>query len=281
VSTQQAPVAAPGSRLRRSRDAVKRVEFPLYFLTAFLALYLAAGNILRGAKIPSEDWWAPGTFPFILLLICAVYVPLYALYKALDAHYEQTDKELAAAEAARAELSRDLALICQQVVAEIAESCDSVGVNDLASHVWLCREDGGFERRVRFSLPHVRKASGIVWSKDKGVAGAAWRRNEDIRADLRQLRALAQQMSAARFDKRPAEERFGLTRAELLSTPYTGVCAIRLFSAEDEGELLGFFIVDYTGTGDFDCVANVTERRPVTTLIGGCEKVLSEALVSL
>jgi membrane-associated PAP2 superfamily phosphatase len=80
---------------------VKKAEVPLYFLTAALGLYLAGASLLRGAKFPDETTWTPWTIWFVLLLVTAVYVPIYALYKALDASFEREDKERAEAEKAR------------------------------------------------------------------------------------------------------------------------------------------------------------------------------------
>ena len=124
--------------MRSVRDFLKKGEFALNVLTALIALYLAAANVLRGAKVPSEHFWAPWRGWFIAILVAALYVPLFALYKALDAHFEKEDR-LSAEEARRsAAIDRDLLVYCQQAVAEIADLCRGVPLSHLASQIWLC-----------------------------------------------------------------------------------------------------------------------------------------------
>lgn len=260
--------------LRSGRDAVKQFEVPLYFVTAVLALYLAAGNLLRGAKWPSEAFWQPWSAAFIGLILTALYVPAYALYKALDAHYEKLEKEAAETSSERATLDLDLRVVCQRVVSGIADACRGVEINDLAAHVWLCNEDGSFDRRARFLLPEARRHSGVRWSKGKGVAGMAWESNKDLRADLRPVQEKLKALGREQFDALPARDRHGLTASEVESTlTYTGVCAFRLFSKE---QLVGIFLIDYTGQDHFDCVARASDERPVSTTIAACEERLSE-----
>lgn len=159
--------------LRAVRDELSRHQLALNVVTGILAVYLAAGNLLRGAAVPSERYWAPGSLPFILLVICAIYVPVFALYKALDARFEEQGRVAAEAGRRSSELDRDLLVYCQQVVAELADRCPLVPLNQLAAQIWLCREDGSFDRRARFFLPHLRKSSGVTWRRGKGVAGFA------------------------------------------------------------------------------------------------------------
>lgn len=257
---------------RTVRDRVKKVELLLYFVTALLATYLAVANILRAAKWPDEATWAPGTTWFWLIVACAVYVPLYALYKALDAHFEGADKETAT-------LDRDLELVCQRVVAEIANSCPAVNVNELAAQVWICKEDDTFDRRAFFFLPEKRKRSGIMWRKGKGVAGMAWRAGDDLLADLAPLRAKLSALGDSAFDQLPEDERYGMTAHETKATSrYGGVCAFQLFSQENNASsLLGIFVIDYIGSSAFASVAESSESSRVMWLLGGCEKILTDA----
>lgn len=268
--------------LRKARDAIKRIEVPLYVVTAVVALYLAAGNLLRGAKWPDEATWAAWSGWFVALVAAAVYVPVYAFYKALDAHYERVDKDTAELARAKTALDVDLQLICQRVVSAVSEACPRVGINDLAAHVWLCQADGSFDRRAFFTLPEQRKSSGIAWRKGKGVAGMAWAGDEDLRSDLRGLHRTLDEVGPADFDRLSEKARHGLTAAEVLSSrQYTGVCAIRLFAREKTPRLIGVFIIDYMGEDEFDCVAEASKRRPISTLLAGCEGILSAAGVNL
>lgn len=214
---------------------------------------------MRGAKWPNEETWAPWTGWFIGLVFTALWVPK-------------------AAEAAKAEsaLDVDLQLICQRVVSAVSEACPKVKINDLAAHVWLCRGDDSFDRRAFFTLPEKRKSSGIVWKKGRGIAGMAWEGNEDLRSDLRRLHEKLDELGPGGFDQLPPKERHGLTAAEVNSSrQYTGVCAIRLFSTGENRRLLGIFIIDYMGQHEFDCVAEASKRRPISTYLAGSEEILS------
>ncbi len=260
-----------------------RARLRCTLVTAILGLYLAVGNALRGAKFPDEETWSPWSPWFVALLGAAVFVPLYALYKALDAYLETQDKSAAeerqqAAEAANAEtaLNIDLQLLCQRVVSAINDECPDVSANELGTHVWLCRDDGTFDRAVFFTLPLTRKRSGIVWGKGNGVAGMAWAGNEDLRSDLRGLHRKLDDLGHEEFDQLPERERPGLRAQDVESSrQYTGICAIRLFSVDEDLTLLGIFIIDYMGETHFDCIVNASRQRPVSDLLAGCEQILS------
>ena len=263
---------------RRVRDWLRRYEVALYFLTAGLGLYLAAGNVLRAAKWPCEEFWEPWSAAFIALLVSAVYVPAYALYKALDAYFEREERQAAERTSARSQADRDLELLCQQVAAQIAETCPAVQINDLATQIWLCRQNGEFERRYRFFLPHLRKSSGVVWRRGKGVAGLAWARNQDLVSDLTKLQERRKALGPSGFNQLPLDERYGMDDAELASTSaYTGIVASRLFSTDPARRLLAIFVIDYTGRDGFDCVANAARSRQMSTLLGACEQRLTQA----
>lgn len=262
--------------LRRAVTAIRRFEVPLYVVTAVLGTYLAAANVLRGAKAPDEAFWGPWKVAFVAILVCAVYVPLYALYKALDAHYEKRDRSEVAAEQARARLVRDLEVACQRVVADIAEHCPEVEPNHLAASVWLCADDGSFDHAARFLLPYERKGSGTVWARGRGVAGMAWANDVDLRSDLRPLYECLDRLGDAAFDDLEPGERFGLSANEVRNTSdYSGICAIRLFGSE-AGKVAAIFVVDYTGSDHFACVAEATREPRVKAWLGGCERRLSE-----
>jgi hypothetical protein len=264
--------------MRRIRDVIKRFELPLYFVAAVLGIYLAVAGILRAAKYPNEATWAFGTFWFWAMVVAAVFVPLYALYKAIDAFLQGRDKEAAEADEKVRQLQADLQLVCQRVVAAVADGCPNVDVNDLGAQVWLCRADDIFDRRAWFFLPEARKRSGIEWRKGKGVAGTAWRLNKDLRADLTPLQQKLDELGAARFDQLDEDARYGMGASEMESTrDYTGICAVRLFSQSQKPRLLGMFVLDYMGPQSFGPVADQVVRRPVTTSLGGCEKVLTDA----
>jgi MFS family permease len=77
----------------RVLDTVKRHETLANVLGALVAIYAAAGTFLLGAKVPSEHFWHPWRWPFILLLAAIVFVPLFALYQFSDARREASAKQ--------------------------------------------------------------------------------------------------------------------------------------------------------------------------------------------
>jgi hypothetical protein len=261
---------------RSVRDAVKKVEVPYVAAVALvLAVYLAIANVLRAAKWPHESTWAVGTVWFWAILVAAVFVPLFAFYKALDAYFEKRDKEVSEESQAKLQLTEDLRLLCQQTVAAIADQCKGVEVNDIAVQIWLTRPDDIFDRITRFFLPQERRSSGIEWRKGHGIAGTAWQIDDDLYSDLRPLRRKLGRLGSRKFNALPAQERYGMTSKEVKASRYTGICAIRIFSEAPGQPLLGFFIVDYVGTTGFDCVADSLAKRPVDTYIGGAGRFLT------
>lgn len=264
------------TRLHRAiRERLKSVEVPLFVITFLLGAYLAVGNILDAANVPNKTTWTPWSVWFVLLLVAAVWVPLYALYQTVEARLQSREKR-------DTQARRDLALTCQQIVCAIADACPTVAVNDLAACVWRCRDDDGFDEVARFYLPHHRPPTGMKWHKGKGVAGWAWAENTNLRSDLRPLIARLDDIGAAAFDALAPSERFGLSAAELDNTrEYTGICAIRLFSTNATPQLLGMLILDYIADQGFDCVATQAVARPVKVYTGACATLLTEASATL
>lgn len=264
------------TRLHRAiRDRLKSVEVPLFVITFLLGAYLAVGNILDAANVPNKTTWTPWSVWFVLLLVAAVWVPLYALYQTVEARLQSREK-------LDTQARRDLALTCQQIVCAIADACATVAVNDLAACVWKCRDDDGFDEIARFYLPHHRPRTGVTWHKGKGVAGWAWAENKNVCADLRPLIARLDNIGATAFDALPPTERLGLSAAELDGTrQYKWIYALRLFSTDATPRLLGMLILDYVGNQGFECLAAQAELRPVTTYRGACAKLLTDASATL
>ncbi len=261
---------------RALRDKIKRFDFAINVATAALAIYLAVGNILRGVKIPSEAFWLPWKAPFIVLIVAAIYVPIYGFYKALDARYESLDREVN-------ERQRDLGIHCQQGAAALLGQCPETELNELAVQVWRCRDDETFDRRARFFLPHYHKSSGVEWRKGKGVAGAAWAQGKPVMVDLAPLYERAKVGEQA-FNALPADERLGMTHQEVqASSDSRGVAAYPLFSTESSRTLLGIFLIEYTSEdGSFECLTKALKTWwHLGALLAACENVLTaEAQVS-
>lgn len=263
---------------------IRRHEVPVTVAATVLGVYLAVANVLIAAKRPSAGFWMPWKIAFIFLLVAAIGVPLYALYKSLDVYFERQVHEravqqqaLAEQERKRAALDRDLVLFSQQIVAEIADDCYTIRLTDLAAQVWICRADETFDRRARFFLPHERPSSGVQWKKGKGVAGFAWLTGRSLAADLKELNARREELGPLEFDALPADERFGITAAELEATSrYTGIVALPLFSTVAPATVLAIFSLDYTGRDEFDCVVRETNKWRILALLGGCAKRLTQ-----
>ncbi len=264
------------TRLHRAiRDRLKSVEVPLFVITFLLGAYLAVGNIFDAANVPNKTTWTPWSIWFVLLLVAAVWVPLYALYQTVEARLQSREK-------VQTQAIAYLTRICQQIVAVIADACPTVTVNHLAACVWRCRADDTFQELARFYLPQDRPPTGVEWHKGKGVAGWAWAKNESLRSDLRPLIARLDEIGDAAFDALAPNERFGLSAAELHSTrEYTGICAIRLFSTDAQPRLLGMLILDYAGSDGFDCVAAQALTGAVKMYTGTCATVLAEAYATM
>ena len=256
--------------VRKARDFIKRFDVALYVIAALLGVFLAAGAILRTAKIPSEHVWAAGKPLFWGMLVGAVFVPLYTLYKSFDAHFESLEKR-------QSQAARDLAIACQKVVSRIADACPGVSVNDLAAFIWLCREDGSFAEAARFYLPHHRKETGVTWGRGRGVAGTAWTNDVDLYSDLTPLVERLEDLDDAGFNRLPLGERLGLTATELTKTrDRAGVCAVRLLARGAKPKLAAMFVLEYTGASDFHCVSTQMQKRAISEILGGCEEVLTE-----
>jgi hypothetical protein len=262
------------SVFRHVRDGLRRFEVVLFWVALVLGIYLAVANLLRGARYPNEDIWQPWKPLFVAMVVAALFVPLYAFYKAIDAY-------LLSEEGKQTKLRADLDLLCQRVVADLCERCPMVSANDLSAQVWLCRDEQ-FDRLAEFMLPEARQRSGVAWGKGKGIAGLAWTEGEEVSADLSRLKEQLNALGDADFDRLPAEERYGMTAGEVHKTEhYAGVFAVPLFSRERQQEILGVLVVDYMGREGFACIVESCRRRPVTIHAGACEKVLTEGRATL
>jgi hypothetical protein len=254
----------------RVRAAMRRFEVLLFSVAMVLGAYLAVATLLRAARQHSTAWepWHP---LFIAMLVAALFVPVYAFLRALDARELKVD-------AARGKLQTSLELLCQRSVSAIADRCQDATVNDLSVQVWICRPDDCFDRRAVFMLPEARPHSGIEWRKGKGIAGTAWVRGEEMGADLGRLKSQLESYGDAEFDRLPAGRRYGMTAAEVRKTShYAGIYAIPLFAEAEPSLILGVFVIDYVGDGGFDCVESCAKERPVQLHAAVCEEVLTEA----
>jgi hypothetical protein len=250
--------------------AVRRFEVQLFWVAMLLGVYLAVATLVRGTRHHGSAWepWHP---LFVVMLVAAVFVPIYAFFRALDARELKAD-------AAASKLQGDLELLCQRTVSAIADHCQDTTVNDLSVQVWICRADGGFDRRAAFMLPEARPRSGIEWRKGKGIAGTAWAWRKEVGADLSRLEGELARLGDAEFNRLPDGERYGMTAVEVRKTTnYAGIYAIPLFAVGDPKATLGVFVIDYTGAGGFGCVQRCAQNRPVRVYAAACEEILTEA----
>lgn len=255
--------------------AYRSIETPVNCAACALALYLAAANVLGAAKWPDEATWQPWSAWFILLLVSALVVPLFALLKYFDAKQEKRDKQEAQETVAQRELDADMARLCQEIAAALAHACQGLSLDKVAVQVWLCDEHSGlFDRRWRFFLPFDRVASGIVWKKGLGVAGTAWAQGRNLAVPIKAIKELSQ----AAFERLAPDDRYGMEYDQIQSSAYTGIIAVRLYAHATGDTLLGMLVIDYTGDGDFGCLSAAMSNDPaVSKAVGACARRLSTA----
>jgi hypothetical protein len=250
---------------------MRRFEVQFFVLAMVLGVYLAVATLLRAARHHGPAWepWHP---LFIAMVLAAVFVPIYTFLRALDARDLKAD-------AARSKLQNDLELLCQRSVSAIADHCQDATVNDLSVQVWLCRQDGSFDRRAVFMLPEARPHSGIEWREGRGIAGTAWASRSEGGADLSRLKSQLTTLGDDAFNRLPEDERYGMAASEVRKTShYTGVYAIPLFALDDPETTVGVFVIDYMGAdGSFDCVEQCAKEGPVQIHAALAEEVLTEA----
>jgi hypothetical protein len=265
--------------MRGVLDTIKRHETLANILGAVVAIYAAAGAFLLGAKVPSEHFWHPWRWPFILLLVAIVLVPLFALYQYFGARQEARAKRSAEQERNRARLDADMAIHCQQLAASLSHECPAVRLDDLAISIWLCRPDGEFERRYRFFLPYDRQPSGVPWRRGVGVAGQAWERGENLAVNLTEFNRERRTMGPVRFKTLPPQARYGMSYEDFDRTDlYTGVIVTRLFAPHRTpvADPLAVVVVDYSGERQFDCLKRAMRKTEIRQVIGAAARTLAD-----
>ena len=107
------------------RARLKSVEVPLFVITFLLGAYLAVGNIFDAANVPDKSTWTPWSVWFVLLLVAAVWVPVYALYQTVEARLQSREKRQTQAEKLQTSAVAQLARTCQQIVEAISRPLDT------------------------------------------------------------------------------------------------------------------------------------------------------------
>lgn len=141
--------------MRSAIAKLRRADVALNVTALLLAVYLAVANLLRGAEVPNEATWRPWQATFVLMLVAALFVPLFAFYKFLDARLEKLDKQQAEGDRLRAleergrarserDHDRDTRVFCQQIAAALARACPQLNLDEFAVQVWICLSDGTF-----------------------------------------------------------------------------------------------------------------------------------------
>lgn len=256
--------------MRNLLDTIKRHETLANVLGAVVAVYAAAGMFLLGAKVPSERFWQPWRWPFILLLVAIVLVPLFALYQYFAKRNAEHERN-------RARLDTDMTIHCQQLAASLAHECPQVSLDDLAISIWLCRSDGEFDRRYRFFLPYDRQASGVHWRRGVGVAGQAWEQQQKLAVDLMEFNTKRGAIDPSRFDALPAKARYGMAYHDFDRTSFfTGVIATPLFAPHRApgADPLAVVVVDYSGQQHFDCLKQAMLKTEIRQVIGAAARTL-------
>jgi hypothetical protein len=245
-------------------------------LLAVLALTIFSGvaTLLAGNDQPDASFWDPWSIWFVLRLVAVVLLAAIAFWTAYS-------DVVSKAELKRAEADRDLTLACQQAAAYIAQQCADVAVHELAAQIWLIdgrAKPARLVRRHRFLLAQGRPGSGVRWEKGKGVVGISWRDRKSQGIELADLYELWRASTAEVFDALPADQRWGLTYAEVDATQdYTGIVVVPLYSTTKEEQMLALFALDYRGAGGFDCVKRVSKDAAFGGILFGCRGLLTSS----
>jgi hypothetical protein len=125
-------------------------------------------------------------------------------------------------------------------------------------------------------MEHQRPETGLRWVEGRGAIGRAWStRQVQIVTSFGELVRDARAASAESFDSRPAHERCGLTRAEVLQAPqYEPILAVPLTGtarADGPPQVVGVFSVDFKADVDPDVLQQLLERPEFQDILGSCE----------
>lgn len=227
------------------------------------ALFSAGLAFAHSSEFPSANAWSKG---HPLLFIQFGFFALLGLTQLAVLIWER-----------RSRRNQELQAACQSVAAFVDEHCPNVRLREVGVHIWTV---GGppFARYLRrsgsFLLAGERERSGIVWTRGKGVVGAAWEEGRRITRDIDAIRERA--ISKVAYDSLPAEDTMGLSWSEFQKTPrYSAVSGSPLFRRTgDVSKVRGVVAIDFLERGHFEELVSATENPGFADVIGVCETSL-------
>jgi len=256
-------------------QAIQRHAVFLRSLGAAATIALPFLLALAGLDIPSEDAWNDGTDPFALGTVFIACISLG--YGAVNVFDEPRREIRRRTEAEKMETLQGIEAVCRRAFVPINEHFSNVPVSKIGVHLWRVRPDGvELERVYKFTMEHQRPETGLRWVEGRGAIGRAWSTREvQIVTSFGELVRDARATSAETFDSRPADERCGLSRAEVLQAPqYEAILAVPLTGTVRPGgppRVVGVFSVDFKVDVDPDVLQQLLQRPEFQDILGSCE----------
>ncbi len=255
------------------RSAWKWLEPKLFVLGFLCAAAFNLGLLGRATKFPDNTWWKKGHASLAVLIVLGVITALYGTWLA---YYRRTTDKAKR----RAEIGDDLEFLCRRAAADIDDECGNVRLSDLGIHIWTIQKRRLPNREAQLERAHTfvirrRPQSPGPWLSGKGVIGRAWAENRRVDCDLEvELYPAWLATDPSTFDALPANERLGLTHAEVDATQHYK--AILAFPLRSKGELRAILSVDCATPGQFDCLRAAVDSADFKDVLGTCEALLEQ-----
>lgn len=234
--------------------------FSLLLVAATGALALA-----HSANFPNGEAWTSGHPLPPVQIATGVLLALTQVVIVVRGRKGQRNQELEGA--------------CRQVAAYIDDQCPGLPLRNVGIHIWTVAGPP-FARHLRrsgsFLLSGDRARSGIRWTKDKGVVGAAWTKRTRAIEDLEEIRRRVH--SPEQFAGLPEDKKFGLSWDEFQRTPhYYAVCANPLYSRDNHSgqpAVRGILAIDLLSDGHCEELERATKDPKFASVLGICEGAL-------
>jgi hypothetical protein len=232
-----------------------------------LLLVAATGALAlaHSADFPSEDAWSSGHALPPIQIGAGILLVLTQVVLVVRGRKGRRDEELEGA--------------CRRVAAYIDQECPNLPLREVGVHIWTVAGPP-FARHLRrsgsFLLIGDRARSGIRWTKDKGVVGAAWTKRTRVIEDLEEIRCRVH--SPEQFADLPEDKKFGLSWDEFQRTPhYFAVCANPLYSRDNHSgqpAVRGILAIDLLSDGHCEGLERATRDSKFASVLGICEGAL-------
>jgi hypothetical protein len=221
------------------------------------------GFVAADRGIPRGTWWDESRDPAVVLLFMLTIMALVQGVRGLI--HAPRDR--------RATIERDIQQLARRAFVPVNAHLPRVPIDALGVHVWIA--DGErLNRLVKYTMEQQRARTPISWCCGKGVIGIAWERRQPLVADLTELYARADELTAAEFEQLDSEFRYGLSAEEVnRGGKYKSVLACPL-TAEDNNDVIGVLSVDCAVAGHAEQLAELLDDRQFQDVLGSCESAL-------